>query len=430
MKVLVIGSGGREHCLSWKIKQSALVDKVFIAPGSAGTALLGENVDIGSSDIKGLLNFAKQNNIELTVVGPEAPLVGGIVDQFNKEGLHIFGPSKELAQLEGSKVFAKKIMKEFNIPTAEAEFFSDSDNAKKYISERSLPLVVKADGLAAGKGVMVCSDKEEAYKAVDTIITEKKFGAAGNKILVEDCLAGEEASILAVSNGEDFLTLIPSQDHKRIYEGDEGPNTGGMGAYAPALIVDEKMLQKIKTKIFSPLIKGLASQGKEFKGVLYGGLMIQNGEPYVLEFNVRFGDPEIQAVLPKLKDDIVDIMLRSVRGESFPARGLDWDRRSCLCTVLASGGYPGKYQKGKRIVGLEDFTNEDDVLVFHAGTKFAESDETSKEIVTAGGRVLNVCGLGRDLKEAQNKVYENIGKIKFDNMYYRKDIGNKAVKTL
>jgi phosphoribosylamine---glycine ligase len=430
MKILIIGSGGREHCLAWKINQSKLVTGIYIAPGNAGTAFLGKNVNIGVSDINRLVEFAKEKDIGLTVVGPEAPLAAGIVDRFNEEGLTIFGPNKELARLESSKQYAKEVMQRFNIPTASARVFSDSSKAVEYIQESAAPMVVKADGLAAGKGVIVCQDKDTALKAVKNIMQDQAFGSAGDKIIIEDYLEGQEVSVLAISNGKDYLTLIPSQDHKRAFEDDKGPNTGGMGAYAPAVGVDEELSQKIKERIFSPLIEGLAGEGKAFKGVLYGGLMIQKGEPYVLEFNVRFGDPETQVVLPKLKNDLVEIILMSIKQESFAGYKLNWDRRACLCSVVVSGGYPGSYEKGKEIQGLEKFDNQNDILLFHAGTQLSDTGSLPAKVLSCGGRVLNLVGLGKDLRQARDKVYQNIEKINFQGMYYRKDIGCKALSCL
>ncbi len=421
MKVLVVGSGGREHCLAWKLAQSKLIDKLYCAPGNGGTALISENIDIATTDIEALLNFALQNSIDLTVVGPEAPLVEGIVDRFKDKGLKIFGPSKELAQLEGSKVFTKEILKKYSIPTAEFKVFDDARQAKQYIDQRQLPLVVKADGLAAGKGVIVVKTKEEAIQAIEMIMVDKKFGPAGNRVVIEDCLEGEEVSILIFTDGETIVPLVSSQDHKSAFDQDKGPNTGGMGAYAPAPLVSEEILKKIIDKIFTPLIKGLKEEGKVYQGILYAGLMIKNAEPYVLEFNVRFGDPETQAILPKLKSDLADIMLKTIDGKLNQA-SLEWDQRFCLCVVLASGGYPGSYEKAKEIKGLDKLNNLEDTFVFHAGTKL------DQKLLTNGGRVLGIVGLGSGIKEAQEKTYKAIENIQFDKMFYRKDIGDKALR--
>lgn len=424
MKVLVIGSGGREHCLAWKIKESSLVDKVYIAPGNGGTSLIGDNLDIKPEDIESLVDFAKKERIDLTVVGPEAPLVAGIVDKFEEEGLKIFGPKKELALLEGSKVYAKQTMKRLGIPTANFEIFDNPDLAKEYAREREFPLVVKAEGLAAGKGVIVCKSLSEAYRAIDLIMVEKKFGSAGRRIIIEDFLEGEEASVLVFTDGSSILPLVASQDHKQVYDNDEGPNTGGMGAYAPAPVVNELVYEKIKEEIFRPLIYGLKNEGKIYKGMLYAGLMIKENQPYVLEFNVRFGDPETQAILPKLKNDLVGVILKTVE-ENLGKIELAWDERFCVCVVLASRGYPGSYEKGKVIEGLEKLSDLEDVFVFHAGTKRVE-----EKFLTAGGRVLNVVGLGASLREAQEITYKALENIKFEGRHYRRDIGNKAFKYL
>jgi len=424
MKVLVIGSGGREHCLAWKIKESSLVDKVYIAPGNGGTSLIGDNLDIKPEDIESLVDFAKKERIDLTVVGPEVPLVAGIVDKFEEEGLKIFGPKKELALLEGSKVYAKQTMKRLGIPTANFEIFDNPDLAKEYVREREPPLVVKAEGLAAGKGVIVCKSLSEAYRAIDLIMVEKKFGSAGKRIVIEDFLEGEEASVLVFTDGSSILPLVASQDHKQVYDNDEGPNTGGMGAYAPAPVVNELVYEKIKEEIFRPLIYGLKNEGKIYKGMLYAGLMIKENQPYVLEFNVRFGDPETQAILPKLKNDLVGVILKTVE-ENLGKIELAWDERFCVCVVLASRGYPGSYEKGKVIEGLEKLSDLKDVFVFHAGTKRVE-----EKFLTAGGRVLNVVGLGTSLREAQEITYKALENIKFEGSHYRRDIGNKAFKYL
>jgi phosphoribosylamine--glycine ligase len=421
LKVLVIGSGGREHCLVDKLSRSALVDKIYIAPGNGGTACLGQNVDIKADDLDSLTAFAQENKIDLTIVGPEAPLVLGIVDKFEAQGLKIFGPRQGLARLEGSKVFAKEMMAKYAVPTADFKVFEDAKEAKDFIDKKDTSLVVKADGLAAGKGVFVCNDKAEAYAAIDAIMVDKKFGRAGEKIVIEDRLEGEEASILVFTDGKTILPLVSSQDHKRVFDDDKGPNTGGMGAYAPAPVVSEEMLSLIMDKVFKPLIFGLKDDGLVFKGILYGGLMIKDAEAKVLEFNVRFGDPETQAILPKLNTDLTEIILATVE-ERLEGLDLEWDKRFCICVVLASGGYPGSYQKGKPIKGLEKIKGLKDVFVFQAGTKKGEA------FVTSGGRVLGVTGLGDDIQEARSKVYQAIKEISFDGMHYRRDIANKALK--
>jgi len=416
MKLLVIGSGGREHCLVWKLSQSSLVDKIYCAPGNGGTT---NNVDIGVNDIEGLLNFVLKEKIDLTVVGPETPLVEGIVDQFKAKGLKIFGPNKDLARLEGSKIFAKELMQKYSIPTANFKVFTSTLPAKAYIEKRGTPLVVKADGLAAGKGVFVCSSVKAAQEAIDLIMLKKEFGASGDRVIIEDCFEGEETSILVFTDGETIIPLVASQDHKRAFDRDNGPNTGGMGAYAPAPLVNAELFEKIMDKIFTPLIKGLKQEGRLYQGILYAGLMIQNNEPYVLEFNVRFGDPETQAILTKLKSDLAELMLKTVDGK-LRGISLQWDERFCVCVVLASGGYPGNYQKDKEIRGLEKLSGLEDIFVFHAGTK------EKSGFFTNGGRVLNISALGDTIKEAKNKAYDAIGNIQFENMFYRKDIGDKA----
>ncbi|OQX87327.1 MAG: phosphoribosylamine--glycine ligase [Candidatus Omnitrophica bacterium 4484_70.2] len=429
MKVLVVGSGGREHCLVWKIAQSCRVKKIWCARGNGGTGLLAENIDISPTDIESLKKFALKEKIDLTVVGPEAPLVEGIGDIFEKEGLKIFAPSQELAMLEGSKVFAKEKMKEFGVPTAEFEVFNDPYLAEEYVKNKKMPIVIKAEGLAGGKGVFVVNSPEEAREAIRVIMVEKKFGKSGERIIIEEYLEGEEASILVFTDGETVLPLVSAQDHKQVFEGDKGPNTGGMGAYAPAPIVTFPVWEKINKRIFIPLIKGLKREGKVYKGMLYAGLMIKDNNPYVLEFNVRFGDPETQVILPKLKNDLVEVMLTTVENRLSQV-SLQWDERFCLCVVLASRGYPGKYERGKEIRGLEKIEEMKDVLFFHAGTKVYKEGSSSKvKYFTDGGRVLNVVGLAPTIQEAHQKVYQAIENIYFENIYYRKDIGRKALKS-
>jgi len=421
MRVLVIGSGGREHTLCWKITQSKLVDKVYCAPGNAGTALLAENVNIKADDIKALLKFSKDNKIDLTCVGPEVPLVSGIVDVFTENGMKIFGPSKGAALLEGSKIYAKEIMKKYGVPTADFKVFDDEKKAKAYVKEKGAPIVIKADGLAAGKGVTVCSSIEEAIEAIDTAMVKKAFGDGGKKILIEEAISGEEASILIISDGENNVILDSSQDHKRIFDRDQGPNTGGMGAYSPAPVVTKEIFDKIIDEVITPVIKGMEKEGNPFKGVLYAGVMFTEDGPKVLEFNVRFGDPETQAILPRMKSDLVSIMLASISGD-LGGKVAEWDKRSCVSVVLASGGYPGSYEKGKVIKGLEYFDEKRDTFVFHAGTI-----KNDGNILTNGGRVLNVVGLGKTIKEAIDTTYLSCKKVKFENMHYRRDIGHRAL---
>lgn len=451
MKVLVIGSGGREHCLVWKLSRSDKVDKIYCAPGNGGTALCAENVDIAAEALDKLCVFAKEKKIDLTVVGPEVPLVRGIVDLFEKEGLRIFGPRKELAGLEGSKIFAKELMQKCSIPTASFRVFDDYDAAREYIKDHPLPLVIKADGLAAGKGVMICNTLNEATGALDLMMQERIFGRAGDKVIIEECLTGEEVSFLVLTDGKTVLPLVSSQDYKRARDGDSGLNTGGMGAYSPVSFFDAEMLDKVINEICLPLMQYLDKEGKSYKGVLYLGLMIKEGKPCVLEFNVRFGDPETQAILPKLKNDLAELMLKTVEGD-LSSVSLEWDDRFSLCVVLASGGYPGSYEKGKLISGLESFQDSGDISIFHAGTKLepkgpsgpgektqdraqSEQDTYARalagrsqfDLVTCGGRVLAVSGLGRNPEETIALVYSAVKKIKFDGMYYRNDIGRKTL---
>ncbi len=429
MKVLVVGSGGREHTLVWKIAQSPKVDKIYCAPGNAGIAECAECIDIKAEDINGLCDFAADERIDLTVVGPETPLVKGIVDLFEQRDLRIFGPRKEAALLEESKVFSKEMMVKYGAPTGKARIFTDSREAKSYLREVGAPIVVKADGLAAGKGSMVCGTVDETIKAVEAIMEEKIFGESGNRILVEECLFGEEASFIVFTDGENIVPMVSSQDHKRIFDGDKGRNTGGMGAYSPAPVVTKNLEQRIMDEIIRPIISGMAKEGRPYKGVLYAGIMVTDEGPKVIEFNVRYGDPENQAIMPRLKEDLVDIMEAIIDGR-LPQRDLDWDERACVCVVLASGGYPQKYEKGKEIFGIEDAKEMEDVVVFHAGTKREIQDprlQTSK-IVTNGGRVLGVTALGKDIKSAIDRAYGAVENIRFDGMHYRKDIGYRAIK--
>ena len=421
MRVLVVGSGGREHALAWKMSQSKKVDKIFCAPGNGGIRESADIVPIKADDIEGLLNFAKQNKIDLTLVGPEVPLVKGIVDIFSKEGLKVFGPSKELAMLEGSKIFAKETMKRFNVPTADFKVFSDAKEAKKYLKEKGAPVVVKADGLASGKGVIVAKTIEEAEEAIDSMLVKKIFGSSGEKIVIEECLDGEEASILVFSDGRNIVPLVSSQDHKRIFDNDKGPNTGGMGAYSPAPIVSGKIFNEIIEKVFRPVIDGFSKEGKFYRGVLYGGIMITKKGPMVLEFNVRFGDPETQAVLPRLKSDLVDAIIACIDGD-LDKVDLEWDGRPCLCIACASKGYPGSYEKHKEIRGLAEVEKLKDAKVFHAGTTLEDG-----KIFTSGGRVLGVTALGNDIKSAKKNAYDAVKKIDFEGMQYRSDIGDKAI---
>ncbi len=431
MRVLVIGSGGREHALVWKIAQSKLADKIFCAPGNGGISKQAECIDIETEDIPALLEFAKREKIDLTVVGPEAPLSAGIVDEFNNYKLRIFGPNKKAAQLEASKVFAKELMAKYNIPSADFKIFDNANKAKKYIELKGAPCVVKADGLAQGKGVIVARTIDEAKQAVKLIMEEKIFGDSGNRIIIEDCLEGEEASIIVLTDSKDVIPLASSQDHKRVFDGDKGGNTGGMGAYSPAPVVTSELFKEILEKIIYRTIDGLVKEGMNYKGVLYAGIMITKEGPKVLEFNVRFGDPETQAILPRLKSDLLEAMLAASNeklGKVIKTGGMDWDNRACVSVVCASGGYPGNYEKGKEISGLEDVAKMRDVVVFHAGTKILQTPNFQLQALTNGGRVLGVTGLGNTISEAIRTTYRAVEKIHFAGMHYRKDIGQKAIK--
>jgi len=419
MRVLVIGGGGREHALVWKIRQSPQVKEVFCAPGNGGIAQLAECVDIAVDDLKGLRQFARRKRIDLTVVGPELPLTLGIVDFFQKEGLRIFGPCRAAAALEGSKAFAKEIMNTCGIPTAEFATFSDPEEAEAYLHKKQGPFVIKADGLAAGKGVIICQSRAEAFEAVEKIMKEKQFGQAGDKVIIEEYLRGEEVSVLAVTDGIHSVLLPSSQDHKAVFEGDRGPNTGGMGAYAPAPIMTLSLEETVGERIIRPVLQGLQKQGIEYRGVLYAGLMITAGGPKVLEFNCRFGDPETQAVLPLLGADLVDVMNAAVDGRMGEVH-LQKEKDAAVCVVMASGGYPGAYSKGKVIHGLDDMPS--DIVVFHAGTKVK-----GRDIVTSGGRVLGVTARGKTIKQAVDNAYKAVGGITFDGAYYRRDIAHRAL---
>lgn len=428
MKILVVGSGGREHAICWKLAESPRCVKLYCAPGSSGISRVAENVNIGVDDIPGLMKFVKDNGVDLTVVGPELPLVMGITDEFQKHGLKVFGPTKELAGIEGSKVFAKELMRKFGIPTAPFEVFTDHDAALNHVRSKGLPIVIKADGLCAGKGVVVCRALEEAQDALRKMMVDRVFGKAGEKVIVEECLSGEEASIIVVSDGRNFVPLASSQDHKRIFDHDRGPNTGGMGAYSPAPLVDDALFRQIIDKAISPLIKGLAGEGRFYKGALYAGIMITEKGPMVLEFNARFGDPETQAILPRLNSDLVDLMENAVNGK-LENHTLAWDPRPCVSVVMASGGYPADFQKGMEIYGVDEAEKLPDVMIFHAGTKAGRrSSDGPGMFITNGGRVLNVTALGNDMAGAIDNCYNAVKLIRFDRMHYRKDIGQKALR--
>jgi len=426
MRILVIGSGGREHALVWKLAQSPHARKIFCAPGNGGISQQAECIPIKADDISGLLEFAKKERIDFTVVGPEAPLSAGIVDEFAKQDLAVFGPEKKAARMEASKVFSKTIMAKYNVPTAAFEIFDAPEAAKKYIAKIGAPCVVKADGLAAGKGVVVAQTVDEAKQAVSAMMQEKIFGNAGNQVIVEECLQGQEASILVFTDSREVIPLASSQDHKRIFDHDQGPNTGGMGAYSPAPVVTRELFQRILEEIVYRTIDGLLKEGITYKGVLYAGVMLTKDGPKTLEFNVRFGDPETEAILPRLKSDLLEVMMATSNqtlSKVLKAGGLIWDNRACACVVCASGGYPGDYEKGKVITGLDEAAKIKDAVVFHSGTQ-----RNQDKYLTGGGRVLGVTGLGRTIKDAVAKAYRAVDKIHFDGMHYRKDIGAKAIK--
>ena len=423
MNVLIIGNGGREHALAWKIGQSPRVDRVFVAPGNAGTATDAENVPIAADDFPALIKFAKENQVSLSVVGPEAPLAAGIVDAFEAERLRVFGPSKAAAELEASKVFCKDLLRNADVPSGDYQTFHDAAAALNYLQQRDdVPIVVKADGLAAGKGVIVCDNREQAVAAVRRITRDREFGAAGDRLIIEERLHGEEASVLAITDGATLVTLQPAQDHKPAGDGDTGPNTGGMGAYCPAPLVDDPLLHWIEEHVLVPTVHAMKRAGRPFRGVLYAGLMITNQGPKVLEFNVRFGDPECQPLLMRLKTDLVDLLEAAVRGRLDQIDDLEWDPRPSVCVVMASHGYPGPYKTGFPIRGLEAAAEVPDVKVFHAGTALADG-----KVVTAGGRVLGVTALGDSIARAKLNAYTGVKCIRWDGAWCRKDISDKAL---
>jgi phosphoribosylamine--glycine ligase len=421
MKILVVGSGGREHALAWKLKQSSGVERIFCAPGNAGTAEIGENVAISASDFKALVRFARENRIDLTVIGPDDPLAAGIVDYFAGEKLRVFGPTKSAARIEASKIFAKELMREQKIPTAEARTFSDSSEALHYCEQLKFPVVIKADGLALGKGVIIATDAAAARSAIDEMINQGRFGDAGRRIVIEEFLRGTECSLHALVDGSSYRLLESARDHKRALDGDQGPNTGGMGALSPANNWNKKMQSQFEAEIMQPLLRGLLQEGITFRGLLYPGLIITSDGARVLEFNCRFGDPETQAILPRLKSDLLPLLEATIDG-NLAECVIDWDTRSAVTVVLASGGYPGKYETGKTISGLADAAKFEDVQVFHAGTKRVDS-----EVKTAGGRVLAITALGSTLEAARTRAYEAVSRIDFENCHYRRDIASNAI---
>ncbi len=422
MNILVIGDGGREHALVWKIFQSDRVENIYVAPGNDGMCELAECVDIAYDDIKGLADWAENNAIDLTVVGPEKPLVDGIVDEFDNRGLKIFGPSKSAARIEGSKVFAKSVLKKYNIPTAEFDVFVDPEEALYFLDRASYPLVIKAEGLAAGKGVVIVTNKKEAFAAVDKIMDDRIFGDAGERIVIEDFLEGQEVSIIALTDGKNIIPLTPAQDHKAVFDGDEGPNTGGMGAFSPVPFIGGALEDEICNKIMKPSIKAFQKEGIKYKGIIYTGLIITDMGPKVLDFNTRFGDPETQVILPRLKNDLIEVMEKVLSGKLNEIE-LEWDQRTAICVILASGGYPIAFKTGMEIKGLENLKKYDDVLVFHAGTRLENGIYYSN-----GGRVLGITTLGDGLFDAVNQIYGYIEEIEFEDMHYRTDIGFKAME--
>jgi phosphoribosylamine--glycine ligase len=427
MNVLVIGSGGREHALAWKISQSPRIKRLWVAPGNAGTALDAENVPIAADDIKGLVSFAKKEKVDLVVVGPEGPLTLGIVDAMAAEKIRAFGPSRAAAQLEGSKAFCKLTLRQADVPTADYQVFRDADSAMRYIKARypnendKAPVVVKADGLASGKGVIVCSRRSDALEAIDRVARKNEFGKAGSQLIIEDRLEGPEASVLVITDGKTILTLPPAQDHKAAYDGDKGPNTGGMGAYSPTPVITDELMETIEDKILVPTIHTMKRNRKPFKGVLYAGLMLTQVGPKVLEYNVRFGDPECQPILMRLKSDLLDILEATVDGKLDEIEPPVWDPRPAICVVMASQGYPGEYENGKEITGLEDAAGIEDVKVFHAGTKLVNG-----KVLTNGGRVLGVTALGSSLANAKLNAYTAVKAIRWPGAWCRKDISDKA----
>ena len=424
MKILVVGGGGREHALAWKLAQSKHCTKLYAAPGNPGIAQVAQCVPLKADDLDGLLGFAKKERINLTVVGPEQPLILGIVDKFQKAGLRIFGPNREAAQVEGSKAWSKAVMMHHAVPTAEFRAFQRAADALRYIDNHEEPLVVKASGLAAGKGVFVCKDQAEARRAVELIMKEKAFGDAGQTVVVEERLVGEEASILALVDESSIYMLESSQDHKAAYDGDQGPNTGGMGATSPAPVVSDRIQAQIEREILVPMVHGMKTEGAPYQGLLYAGIMVTAGGPKVLEFNARFGDPEAQPLLVRLKSDLVEL-LEATLDNRLDQITLEWDERPAVCVVMASGGYPDKYEKGKEITGLQAADAMQDVVVFHAGTR-----EEGGKLYTDGGRILGVTALGATISDARDRAYDAVRAIKFHRAHWRTDIAAKAIGRL
>jgi phosphoribosylamine--glycine ligase len=421
MKILIIGSGGREHALAWKLRQSPHAERIFCVPGNAGTAEIAENVAIAANDFDALVRFAKENHVDLTVVGPDDPLAAGIVDLFAADKLRAFGPTKSAARIESSKIFAKELMRAQNIPTAEARTFSQSNEALRYCERLKFPLVIKADGLALGKGVIIAPDMVTASSTIDEMMNQGRFGNAGRRLVIEEFLRGTECSLHALVDGQNYLLLESARDHKRALDGDHGPNTGGMGAFSPANNWNSKLQSQFETEIMRPLLRGFLKEGIKFRGLLYPGLILTSEGPRVLEFNCRFGDPETQALLPRLKSDLLPLLEATIDGR-IDKCAIEWDARAAVTVVLASAGYPGKYETGKTVSGLDDAVQLEDVRIFHAGTK-----RDAGEIKTAGGRVLAVTALGSTIEAARTRAYEAVSRIHFENCHYRRDIALSAV---
>lgn len=419
MKVLVVGSGGREHALVWKISKSPRVSKIFCAPGNGGISDLAECVNISATDVVGMVRFAKQNGIDLTVVAPDDPLAMGMVDALQAEGLKAFGPTRDAAIIESSKVFAKHLMRRYGIPTAEYRVFENYDKAVKYVEQVQYPVVIKVEGLALGKGVIIARDFDEARDALKSMMVDKVFGEAGLRVVIEEHLAGPEVSVLIFTDGKTIIPMVSAQDHKRAYDGDQGPNTGGMGAFSPSRVYTPDIASEVEDGIIRPTIRAMAQEGRPFKGVLYFGLMLTPQGPKVLEYNARFGDPETQVVLPRLKTDIVDIF-EAVIDERLDEINVEWEDNAAVCVVLASGGYPKSYRTGYEISGIDEVLKDPDMMVFHAGTKKVDG-----KYYTSGGRVLGITAIAKDLDTAVRKAYQSVGKIHFENMHYRRDIGRK-----
>ena len=422
MKVLLVGSGGREHAIVWKLKQSPKIDKIYCAPGNAGIAQDAQCVPIGAMEIDKLVSFAKEEGIDFTIIGMDDPLVAGVVDSFEAEGLKVFGPRKNAAIIEGSKAFSKDLMKKYGIPTAKYETFDSYDAAKEYVSKQEMPIVIKADGLALGKGVLICQSLQEAYDALDEIMVDKKFGASGSKVVIEEFLTGPEVSVLSFCDGKTVVPMVSAQDHKRAYDNDEGLNTGGMGTFSPSRIYTPEINEECMKTIFQPTVDAMAKEGRKFVGVLYFGLMLTKDGMKVIEYNARFGDPETQVILPRLKTDLLEIMEACVEG-NLDKIDIKWHDNAAVCVVLASGGYPVEYKKGYEITGLDEVAKRKDIVVFHAGT--AEKDG---KFVTNGGRVLGITGIGKDLDEAIKIAYEGVEMVDFKDKHFRHDIGIKIYK--